>query len=160
VDGVLPALERAFTPIRDARGSAEYRRGLVVSLFQKFFDGAESHAQDLPLDYAASRWEPGPSPAPAETGLRHESGALHVTGGAVYVDDQAQHRNMLEAWPVCSPHARAKIVRRDAEEARRMPGVVAVLMAEDIPGLNDVGAVRKDEILLADREVSFHGHMV
>ena len=36
-----------------------------------------------------------------------------------------------------------------------MPGIKAVLLAEDIPGHNDVGAVKKDEILLADREVSF-----
>src|SRR5262249_40860961 len=89
-----------------------------------------------------------------------ESAALHTRGTAVYVDDQAQRRPMLEVWPVCSPHAHARILRRDAEEARRMPGVVAVLMAEDIPGENDVGALRKDEILLADREAMSHGHMV
>ncbi len=41
-----------------------------------------------------------------------------------------------------------------------MPGIKAVLLAEDIPGQNDVGAVKKDEILLADREVLFHGHLV
>src|SRR6185369_7299301 len=57
-------------------------------------------------------------------------------------------------------HARAKVLKRDASRARAMPGVAAVLMAEDIPGRNDVGAVRADEILLADREVMFHGHMV
>ncbi len=34
-----------------------------------------------------------------------------------------------------------------------MPGITAVLLAEDVPGLNDVGAVRHDEILLADKEV-------
>jgi xanthine dehydrogenase molybdopterin binding subunit/xanthine dehydrogenase small subunit len=169
VASVLPALGRAFTPIRDARGSAEYRRGLIVSLFEKFFDGAESLAQDLPLEYASSlRTAPERSvtsvPAAAApragTALHHESGALHTTGGALYVDDQAQRRPMLEIWPVRSPHAHARILRRDATLARGMPGVAAVLMAEDIPGQNDVGAVRKDEILLADREVMFHGHMV
>jgi xanthine dehydrogenase molybdopterin-binding subunit B len=41
-----------------------------------------------------------------------------------------------------------------------MPGVHAVLLAEDVPGLNDVGAVRHDESLLADKEVLFHGHLV
>ena len=41
-----------------------------------------------------------------------------------------------------------------------MPGISAVLLAEDIPGLNDVGAVRHDEILLADKEVLYHGHIV
>ena len=32
--------------------------------------------------------------------------------------------------------------------------------SKDIPGLNDVGAVKKDEVLLASDEVLFHGHMV
>ena len=41
-----------------------------------------------------------------------------------------------------------------------MPGIKAVLLAEDIPGRNDIGAVKQDEILLADKEVFFHGHLV
>ena len=39
-------------------------------------------------------------------------------------------------------------------------GVAAVLLAEDVPGLNDTGAVRHDEILLADKEVFYHGQIV
>ncbi|HZE12700.1 MAG TPA: xanthine dehydrogenase molybdopterin binding subunit, partial [Chthoniobacterales bacterium] len=81
-------------------------------------------------------------------------------GEAIYVDDVAQSQTMLEVWPVCSPYAHAKILRRDASEARTMPGINAVLLAEDVPGLNDVGAVRHDEILLADKEVLYHGHIV
>jgi xanthine dehydrogenase molybdopterin-binding subunit B len=92
--------------------------------------------------------------------LKHDSGVGHVTGSAMYVDDQAAHRPMLEIWPVCAPHAHARILRRDATKARAMADVVAVLMAEDVPGENDVGAVRHDEILLADKEVLYHGHMV
>jgi xanthine dehydrogenase molybdopterin binding subunit len=41
-----------------------------------------------------------------------------------------------------------------------MPGVRAVLLAEDVPGHNNVGVSRKDETLLADTEVLYHGHMV
>jgi xanthine dehydrogenase molybdopterin binding subunit len=51
-------------------------------------------------------------------------------------------------------------LRRDASAAREVPGVVAVFLAEDVPGLNDTGAVRHDEILLADKEVFFHGQIV
>jgi xanthine dehydrogenase molybdopterin binding subunit len=90
----------------------------------------------------------------------HESAHKHVTGEAIYVDDVAQQQGMLEVWPVCSPHAHAKILRRDVSEARALPGISAVLLAEDVPGLNDVGAVRHDEILLADKEVLYHGHIV
>ena len=156
------ALDREIEPISDARGSAGYRRALVKSLLAKFVDQADagqarSEAQDLPPSYTLDALPPRPEPSRA---LAHESAALHVSGAAEYVDDRAQQRPMLEIWPVCSPHAHARILRRDAEEARRMPGIAAVLMAEDIPGSNDVGAVRKDEILLADREVMFHGHLV
>ncbi len=41
-----------------------------------------------------------------------------------------------------------------------MPGISAVLLAEDVPGLNDVGAVRHDEILLADKEAFYHGQII
>jgi xanthine dehydrogenase molybdopterin binding subunit/xanthine dehydrogenase small subunit len=157
VEEAKAALAREIAPISDARGSAAYRRGLVRSLLEKFADEAKSLSQDLPITYTPGSAWPVPAPSAA---LHHESAVGHTTGTAAYVDDRAQRRRMLEIWPVCSPHARARILRRDAERALKMPGVVAVLMAEDIPGRNDVGAVRKDEILLADREVSFHGHMV
>jgi xanthine dehydrogenase molybdopterin binding subunit len=129
-------------------------------LFQKF----------CLLDGAPEAFEPDrrpvalPSP-PATVGdiytsQPHESAVSHVTGAARYVDDQLPRQGMLEMWPVCSPHARANILRRDATAARAMPGVVAVLLAEDIPGENQIGAVRPDEILLADQEISFHGQLV
>jgi xanthine dehydrogenase molybdopterin binding subunit len=87
----------------------------------------------------------------------HESAHKHVTGEAIYVDDQTN--GMLEVWPVCSPHARAKLLKRDATAARQMPGIKAVLLAEDIPGLNDVG-MKHDEPLLATNEVLFHSQLV
>ena len=98
-------------------------------------------------------------PAPANRPPPHESGHKHVTGEAIYTDDPPAGKHFLEVWPVCSPHARARILKRDASAARQMPGIKAVLLAEDIPGLNDVGT-KRDEILLADKEVLFHGHMV
>ena len=90
----------------------------------------------------------------------HESAHKHVTGEAVYTDDQLAGKNFLEVWPVCAPHARARILKRDATVARQVPGIKAVLLAEDVPGTNDVGAVKRDEILLADKEVVFHGQIV
>jgi xanthine dehydrogenase molybdopterin binding subunit/xanthine dehydrogenase small subunit len=149
---VLPVLEKEFTPISDVRGSATYRRELIANLLRKFF-ADESHAI---VDRKIERYLLPRPDAP----LPHESAHKHVTGEAIYVDDHAQQQNMLEVWPVCSPHAHAKILRRDAAAARLMPGISAVLLAEDVPGLNDVGAVRHDEILLADNEVLYHGHIV
>ena len=148
---VLPILEREFTPISDVRGSASYRNQLISSLLQKFFANDDEARTPSHIERALKS---------NETSQPHESGHKHVTGEAMYVDDVAQSAKMLEVWPVCSPHAHAKILRRDVTAARATPGVAAVLLAEDVPGLNDTGAVRHDEILLADEEVFYHGQIV
>jgi xanthine dehydrogenase molybdopterin binding subunit/xanthine dehydrogenase small subunit len=157
---VLPTLFGEASPIDDVRAGKDFRRGLVATLFEKFFRGETSESQDAPLTFAPLPSEVAAPPDPSRE-LLHESAIGHVTGSAIYVDDEAHRRGpMLELWPVRSPHAHARIVRRDATRARSMPGVHAVLFAEDIPGDNDIGAVRHDETLLAADEVLFHGHMV
>lgn len=151
LEEVLPILDAEFAPISDVRGSAGYRRRLVTGLLRKFFYDELAVPQAHPVVRALGEREPA---------LPHESGHKHVTGEAVYVDDSTVGQGMLEVWPVCSPHARARILKRDAAAARAMPGIAGVFLAEDIPGLNDVGAVRHDEILLADREVFYHGQII
>ena len=154
---VAAVLRAEFSPIDDVRGGAEYRRGLIASLWEKFASGERSLAQDGALDFAVGAPVP---PADASRALRHESAIGHVTGRALYVDDTAQRRAMLEVWPVMAPHARARITRRDATKARAFPGVAAVLLAEDIPGENNVGPVRHDEPMLATDEIRYHGQVV
>ncbi|MBA3543563.1 MAG: molybdopterin-dependent oxidoreductase, partial [Chthoniobacterales bacterium] len=151
---VVALLESEFTPISDVRGSASYRQRLITSLLRKFFTEGAGRAEARPSGkIARALLEKDESPP-------HESGHKHVTGEAIYVDDVGQAEKMLEVWPVCSPHAHARILRREAEGARAMPGIVAVLLAEDVPGLNDIGAVRHDEILLADKEVFYHAQII
>ncbi|RKH03272.1 xanthine dehydrogenase molybdopterin binding subunit [Corallococcus carmarthensis] len=154
---VRATLEREFTPLTDLRGSADYRRGLVVSLLEKFASGERSPVLD-----GRPRFAVGAPSDTADAGreLRHESALGHVTGSAQYVDDLAQRRPMLTVWPVLSPHAHARILRRDASAALKVPGVVKVLLAEDIPGMNDTGPIRHDEPLLAKDEVLFHAQVV
>jgi len=154
---VAHILHDTFKPIDDARGGAEYRRELVVSLWAKFVSGEQSQAQDAELGFAGDRRWPVTD---ASRNLGHESAVGHVTGRALYVDDTAQRRPMLDVWPVCAPQARAKILRRDATKARQALGIHAVLLAEDIPGENNTGPVRHDEPLLAQEEVCFHGQIV
>jgi xanthine dehydrogenase molybdopterin binding subunit/xanthine dehydrogenase small subunit len=160
---VLPILENEFTPISDVRGSAAYRQQLIANLLRKFFaddDNGGRSSRDAPT-IPQARGLAGARPSiKEEASGPQESAHKHVTGEAIYVDDVAQPQGMLEVWPVCSPHAHAKILRRDAAGAREMPGIAAVLVAEDVPGLNDVGAVRHDEVLLADKEVLYHGQIV
>ena len=54
-----------------------------------------------------------------------------LTGRGRYLDDLGLPR-MLFASFVRSPHAHARIVRIDAAAARALPGVVAVVTAEDL----------------------------
>jgi len=156
-EAVAEILRGEFEPIDDVRGSAAYRSGVVVALWEKFVSGETSAAVDKKPDFVErGTW----TVTDASKRLRHESAVGHVTGRAQYVDDIAQRRPMLEVWPVLAPHARARILRRDAAKARAMPGVAAVLMAEDVPGHNNVGVSRRDETLFAAEEVCYHGHIV
>ncbi|KRA31386.1 MULTISPECIES: xanthine dehydrogenase molybdopterin binding subunit [unclassified Nocardioides] len=91
--------------------------------------------------------------------LPHEAAALHVTGRALYTDDVAARTpGLLHAHPVQAPHAHARITRLDVTPAHQVPGVVRVLTAADVPGVNDAGT-KHDEPLFPD-EVMFHGHAV
>jgi xanthine dehydrogenase large subunit len=97
---------------------------------------------------------------PLHQPLLHESGLRHTSGEARYVDDLPTPSGMLLGWVVTSPHAHARITRRDGAKAREVPGVHAVLFAEDIPGENNVGPVVHDEPLFATDLVLFMGQSI
>jgi xanthine dehydrogenase large subunit len=90
----------------------------------------------------------------------HESAVWHVSGRAVYTDDQRQPAGMLSLYPVLSPHARAKILKIDVSEALKTAGVVTILTASDIPGENDTGTIIHDEPLIPVDEISYWGQAV
>ncbi|HET6966771.1 MAG TPA: xanthine dehydrogenase molybdopterin binding subunit, partial [Ornithinibacter sp.] len=89
----------------------------------------------------------------------HESASLHVTGGALYTDDLVgRTAGVLHAHPVQAPHAHARVTALRPAPALEVPGVVRVLTADDVPGVNDSG-VKHDEPLFPT-EVMFHGQAV
>ena len=91
--------------------------------------------------------------------IPHESAALHVTGAALYTDDLVlRTRDCLHAHPVQAPHAHARVTGLRVDPAYAVEGVVRVLTADDVPGVNDAG-VKGDEPLFPD-EVSYFGHAV
>ncbi len=91
---------------------------------------------------------------------RHESAHHHVSGRAVYTDDQPRVSGMLTAYPVLSPHARARIVGLDVSKAYEVPGVVTILTHEDVTGENDSSGHNHDEVLLPEGEVFYWGQPV
>lgn len=90
----------------------------------------------------------------------HESAIGHVTGQAVYTDDQRLQAGMLHLYPVLSAHARARIIRIDIAAATAIAGVVTVITATDIPGENNTGILKHDEVLLPTDEVSYWGQAI
>jgi xanthine dehydrogenase large subunit len=91
--------------------------------------------------------------------LHHEAAALHVTGQALYTDDLVgRTRDVLHAHPVQVHVAHAVVTRLDVAPAYDVPGVVRVLTAADVPGVNDAG-VKHDEPLFPS-EIMYHGHAV
>ncbi|WP_310630096.1 MULTISPECIES: xanthine dehydrogenase molybdopterin binding subunit [unclassified Paraburkholderia] len=87
----------------------------------------------------------------------HESAHLHVSGRATYTDDIPVVAGTLHAALGLSQKAHARIVAMNLAKVRATPGVVAVLTAEDIPGVNDCGPIIHDDPVLADGVVQYVG---
>ena len=95
----------------------------------------------------------GKIPLPSETDWKLGS-RVHrvdveekVLGYGKYPDDFYVD-GMCYGGAVRSKHARARIVAIDPSAALKLPGVVAVLTAEDIPGENKIGHLKHDQYTL------------
>ncbi|HEY8972985.1 MAG TPA: xanthine dehydrogenase molybdopterin binding subunit [Burkholderiaceae bacterium] len=91
---------------------------------------------------------------------RHESAHLHVAGRATYVDDMPELAGTLHAALGLSPVAHGRLKGIAVDRIRALPGVVAVITAADIPGVNDCGAIVHDDPILADGHVHYLGQPV
>lgn len=92
------------------------------------------------------------------TDLRHDSAIKHVTGRAEYCDDIAEPIGTLHAYLGLSTKAHALLRDVDLSDVRTAPGVIGVLTADDIPGVNDVSPTgRNDEPIFATEKVEFWG---
>jgi xanthine dehydrogenase large subunit len=95
------------------------------------------------------------------TDIRHDSAHKHVTGTAVYIDDLPEPAGLLHACLGLSTFASGRILSMDLSAVASAPGVVSVLTAKDIPGVNDISPTgRHDEPILAEGEVLFYGQPV
>ncbi len=92
--------------------------------------------------------------------IPHDSGHLHVSGEAVYTDDIPEARGTLYAAIGMSERAHARIKSIDLAKVRAAPGVVAVIVARDIPGKNDYGPVIADDPIFATALVQYYGQSI
>ena len=87
----------------------------------------------------------------------HESAHLHVAGEAAYIDDLPELAGTLHCALGLSPVAHGRLLGLSLDAIRAMPGVVAVLTAEDIPGTNDCGSIIHDDPILCSGEIRYVG---
>ncbi len=92
--------------------------------------------------------------------LAHESAHLHVAGAAAYTDDLPELAGTLHCALGLSPVAHGTLRGVDVDALRALPGVVDVLTARDIPGVNDCGPIVHDDPVLADGTVHYLGQPV
>ncbi len=92
--------------------------------------------------------------------IPHDSAVGHVTGRADYLDDLPRYENELVVGVVGSPFAAGRIRTIQVDQARLVPGIIAVLTHEDIPGHKLIGPIFADEPVLALEEVTYVGQPI
>ncbi len=92
--------------------------------------------------------------------VKHDSAHKHVTGSAIYTDDIAEPRGLLHVQVGMSEHAHAEFAIVDLSKVRNFPGVVEVLTAEDVIGVNDVSPIAGDDPIFADGKVEYVGQAI
>jgi len=93
--------------------------------------------------------------------IAHDSAHKHVSGEAVYVDDIPEPPGTLQLYAAQSERAHARILKLELSRVRAAPGVVAVLTAADVPGVNDVSPIGKhDDPIFATDKVEFAGQVL
>jgi CO/xanthine dehydrogenase Mo-binding subunit len=131
--------------------------------------GKASHGSPKPKKHSRRTSKRTPAPrTPGKRGTRHAvvgtsplrvDAADKARGAARYIDDLTP-AGCLFAAVVTSPHPHARLDGVDASRARQAPGVVAVLTASDLPGPNQVGAVKEDQPLLASDRLRWYGDRI
>ncbi|XP_042880077.1 xanthine dehydrogenase/oxidase-like [Penaeus japonicus] len=167
-------------------GMVEYRRALTISLFFKFYLSVRGRLSEQfpslvhPLTKAEQtatqvhRYIPPQgtqlfqsvppgqhSLDPIGRPITHASAFKHATGEAVYVDDMPRFENELQAAPVLSTRAHAKILSIDEKEALGIEGVEGFFCWKDLPEeRNKVGPIAADEELFASKKVVCVGQLI
>ena len=96
-----------------------------------------------------------PQPGMAETSVLER-----IEGRFGYATDQQHLPGLLHGAILRSRHAHARLLRVDTSRARLMSGVRAVVTAADVPGLNRLGIVVRDQPVLCEDRVRYEGDAI
>ncbi|XP_028836071.1 aldehyde oxidase 6 isoform X1 [Denticeps clupeoides] len=177
-------LEEMCLPPSAPGGKVDFRRAVSLSFLFKFFlqmqqklhimgvaqqglpENMRSGTEPLPSQLQPSYQEFQGVPVgqdsrdPVGRPLMHRSALSQATGEAMYCDDLPKTEGELFLVIVTSTKAHAKILNIDTTEALKVPGVVDVITAKDIPGKKFRTFTGITEELLAVNEVTCVGQMI
>ena len=94
------------------------------------------------------------------TSKPHESAVAQVAGAVNYIDDIPEVRGTLHAAAILSTVAHGRLRGVDVNDALTMPGVVDVVLAQDIPGDPMLAAFAGDEPVFAMDTVQHIGQVI
>lgn len=146
---VLQKLGRA--DLEDMCGKLDPTFASATLLFQKDPPANVQLFQEVPKDQSEEDMVGRPLP--------HLAANMQASGEAVYCDDIPRYENELSLRLVTSTRAHAKITSIDTSEAKKVPGFVCFLTAEDVPNSNATGLFN-DETVFAKDEVTCVGHII
>ncbi|ODM92327.1 Abscisic-aldehyde oxidase [Orchesella cincta] len=163
--GAMESLLREVIPnyeLPDA--TPEYRKGLTQSLLYKVILGIyaesatalnRSGATDIErsLHYGKQTYDSDQSQWPLYQPIPKLEAYAQASGEAEYVNDIHPQQGELFGAFVLSTVGNASLKNVDPAEAMLIPGVVAVIQAKDIPGLNNYAIFypEKEEILASEK---------
>lgn len=88
--------------------------------------------------------------------IKRNDAFLKATGQARYANDlNIDGQLYLKVLRSTVPHAKVKKI--DISKASKVPGIVKIFRAEDIPGLNAVGRIKKDQPVLVKDKIRMVG---
>jgi xanthine dehydrogenase/oxidase len=155
--------------------SVDYRRSLALSLFYKFIlyandkfvssrykSGKDSVIDMRPISSGHQSFPTDPTLYPVSKPLKKLNAYLQASGEAQYVYDQTNNnsRELFGAF-IKSTIGNCNIDSIDASAASALPGVVKIIFAKDIPGVNSfVPTPLQPEKLFCDDFVDYNGQAI
>ena len=92
--------------------------------------------------------------------IPHDSAITHVTGSSEFVSDIPKLNNEVLVDFFQSTEAHAEILNIDLSQAREIEGIIGLYTYKDITGVNKLGPINQDEVLLAENKVEYYGQPI
>lgn len=161
----IPGMIMAAKALLDRNPSpteAEIREGLQDVIcrctgYVQIFEAVQTAAYWMAHPEEFARWKPRNGPMGVSAVLA--DGERSVTGRLAYADDLTRE-GMLWGQIVWSGHPHAEILKIDIAAAQKAPGVIRVLTAKDVPGLNGHGRTKPDQPVFCDDRVRYTGDII